>query len=56
MNSTQIFDPTYLRYLLNVFREKSPYHDVPIKLYMRARKQTEIGGRTSGHEPDERLT
>jgi GTPase len=53
VNSTQIFDPTYLRYLLNVFREKSPYHDIPIKLYMRARKQTEPDGRTSGHEPDE---
>jgi len=53
VNSTQIFDPTYLRYLLNVFREKSPYHDIPIKLYMRARKQSEPDGRTSGHEPDE---
>jgi GTP-binding protein len=53
VNSTQIFDPTYLRYLLNVFREKSPYHDIPIKLYMRSRKQTDPEGRSSGHEPDD---
>ncbi len=40
VNSTRLFDPTYLRYLLNVFREKLPFRDVPIKLYMRARTQT----------------
>ena len=32
-----LFDATYQRYLLNVFREKLPFHDVPIKLYLRAR-------------------
>ncbi|MGB0069386.1 MAG: ribosome biogenesis GTPase Der, partial [Isosphaeraceae bacterium] len=45
VNSTRLFDPTYQRYLLNVFREKLPFHDIPIKLYMRARKQTEPGAR-----------
>jgi GTP-binding protein len=40
VNSTRLFDPTYQRYLLNVFREKLPFRDVPIKLYMRARTQT----------------
>ena len=45
VNSTRLFDPTYQRYLLNVFREKLPFHDIPIKLYMRTRKQTEPGAR-----------
>jgi GTPase len=43
VNSTRLFDPTYQRYLLNVLREKLPYHDIPIKLYMRSRKQNEAG-------------
>ena len=43
VNSTRLFDPTYQRYLLNVFREKLPFHDIPIKLYMRSRKQNEPG-------------
>ena len=41
-----LFDATYQRYLLNVFREKLPFHDIPIKLYLRARKQTEPGARS----------
>ena len=45
VNSPRLFDPTYLRYLLNVFREKLPFRDVPIKLYMRSRKQSEPGDR-----------
>ncbi|MFO0907924.1 MAG: ribosome biogenesis GTPase Der [Isosphaeraceae bacterium] len=43
VNSTGLFDATYQRYLLNVFREKLPFHDVPIKLYLRARTQSEPG-------------
>jgi len=41
VNSTSLFDATYQRYLLNVFRQKLPFHDVPIKLYLRARSQTD---------------
>jgi GTP-binding protein len=41
VNSPSLFDPTYQRYLLNVFREQLPFHDVPIKLYLRARTQTD---------------
>ncbi|MHC5537690.1 ribosome biogenesis GTPase Der [Singulisphaera rosea] len=41
VNSTSLFDATYQRYLLNFFREKLPFHDVPIKLYLRARTQTD---------------
>ena len=47
VNSTRLFDPTYQRYLLNIFREKLPFHDIPIKLYMRSRKQVEPGDRSS---------
>jgi GTPase len=47
VNSTRLFDATYQRYLLNVFREKLPFRDIPIKLYMRSRRQTEEGSRSS---------
>jgi GTP-binding protein len=51
VNGTTLFDPTYQRYLLNVFREKLPFHDIPIKLYLRARKQVDRTAYTphSGH-------
>jgi GTP-binding protein len=45
VNGPSLFDATYQRYLLNVFREKLPFHDIPIKLYLRARQQTEAGAR-----------
>lgn len=45
VNSNPLFDPTYQRYLLNFFREKLPFHDIPIKLYLRSRKQLEPGAR-----------
>lgn len=51
VNSTRLFDPTYQRYLLNVFREKLPFRDIPIKLYLRSRKQTDPatrGARSGG--------
>ena len=41
VNSPGLFEATYQRYLLNVFREKLPFRDVPIKLYLRARTQTD---------------
>jgi len=50
VNSTQLFDPTYQRYLLNVFREKLPFHDIPLKLYLRARKQSDQNTRSSSDE------
>lgn len=45
VNSPSLFDSTYQRYLLNVFREKLPYHDIPIKLYLQARTQTDPSGK-----------
>ncbi len=53
VNSTRLFDLTYQRYLLNVFREKLPFRDIPVKLYLRSRKQTEPGSRTSAGDQDE---
>jgi len=47
VNSTRLFDPTYQRYLLNVFREKLPFRDIPIKLYMRSKKPPEPGAPSS---------
>jgi len=44
VNHTSLFEPTYQRYLLNVFHEKLPFHDIPIKLYLRARTQSETSG------------
>ncbi len=52
VNSTRLFDATYQRYLLNVFRNKLPFRDIPIKLYLRSRKQEEPGGRPSNGQGD----
>lgn len=41
VNKSSLFDLTYQRYLLNVFREKLPFHDIPIKLYLRSRTQSD---------------
>jgi GTP-binding protein len=41
VNHPSLFDATYQRYLLHVFRDKLPFHDIPIKLYLRARTQTD---------------
>ena len=53
VNSTRLFDQTYQRYLLNIFRQKLPFRDIPIKLYMRARRQAEPGGRSPSEGPDQ---
>ena len=41
VNYPSLFDAPYQRYLLNVFREKLPFKDVPVKLYLRARSQSD---------------
>jgi GTP-binding protein len=48
VNSPSLFDVTYQRYLLKVFREKLPFRDIPVKLYLRARKQAAGSRRRSG--------
>jgi GTPase len=38
-NGPQLFDPTYLRYLLKALRDHLPFRDVPIKLYLRSKRR-----------------
>lgn len=52
VNHVSLFDAPYQRYLLNVFREKLPYHDIPIKLYLRARSQSDPHGASSDPTAD----
>lgn len=40
-NDPNLLDDTWKRYLLGVFREKLPFQEVPIKLYLRARVRDE---------------
>jgi GTP-binding protein len=42
-NGPELFDNTYLRYLLKIFRDHLPFHDVPIKLYLRQKKRRDKG-------------
>lgn len=37
----ELFDITYHRYLLNVFRNQLPFHDIPIKLHLRHKRKNE---------------
>ena len=38
-NGPELFDNTYQRYLLKVFRDHLPFCDVPIKLYLRRKRR-----------------
>jgi GTP-binding protein len=51
VNHPSLFDATYQRYLLNVFRDKLPFHDIPIKLYLRARSQSAPMPEFPPHDP-----
>ncbi len=54
-NNPTLFDNSWRRYLLGVMREELPFHEVPIKLFLRQREQAEER-RSSGErdiEPDE---
>ena len=53
VNSPALFDATYQRYLLNVFREQLPFHDIPLKLYLRARTQTDPNAPKKSKEDSE---
>jgi GTPase len=43
-NNPKALDPTYRRYLMGVFREKLPFGEVPIKLYLRRRESADLSG------------
>jgi len=51
-NNPGALDPTYRRYLMSVFREKLPFGEVPIKLYLRRRESADLSG---GREPNREL-
>jgi GTP-binding protein len=40
-NGPVLFDNTYQRYLLKTFRDHLPFHDVPIKMYLRHKRREE---------------
>jgi GTP-binding protein len=40
-NGPELFDNTYQRYLLKIFRDHLPFHDVPIKMYLRHKRREE---------------
>jgi GTP-binding protein len=43
-NGPELFDNTYRRYLVKTFRDQLPFHEVPIKLYLRDRNREDQGG------------
>jgi GTPase len=51
VNRPELFTPNYQRFLLNRFREELPFGEVPIRLLVRARKQTREGGIDMIEEP-----
>ncbi len=40
-NGPELLDNTYQRYLIKTFRDQLPFHDVPIKLYLRNKRRGE---------------
>jgi GTP-binding protein len=51
-NGPHLFDNTYQRYLLKMFRDHLPFRDVPIKMYLRSRTQTDRAAALGENEPD----
>ena len=43
-NHPQLFTPSWKRYLLGVFREELPFHEVPIRILMGSRLKDEETG------------
>jgi GTPase len=52
-NGPQLFDNTYERYLIKFFRDRLPFAEVPIKLYLRAKRREEAAPRTDHAPADE---
>jgi GTP-binding protein len=58
-NGPELFDPTYRRYLLKTFREQLPFHEIPVKLYLRSKhredddrgEEAEAGPARPGRKP-----
>jgi GTP-binding protein len=43
-NGPDLFDNTYVRYLIKTFRDQLPFNDVPIKLHLRLRRRDDSPG------------
>jgi GTP-binding protein len=50
-NDPQALGPTYRRYLLGVLRDRLPFSEVPIKLYLRKREDSLDGGSQPAKAP-----
>jgi GTP-binding protein len=48
-NSPRLLDATYQRYLLSVLHERLPFREIPIKMYLRRRREASFG--TAPDEP-----
>jgi GTP-binding protein len=47
-NGPELFDNTYQRYLVKTLRDHLPFHEVPIRLLLRAKRREEIGSESAG--------
>ena len=50
-NGPQLFDNTYQRYLLKHLRDRLPFREVPIQLFLRNRTRDESAGPSGENEP-----
>jgi GTP-binding protein len=50
-NGPELFDNTYLRYLLKALRDRGPYGDVPIKLYLRNKRRDDVEAKPAKTSP-----
>ncbi|HJT77003.1 MAG TPA: ribosome biogenesis GTPase Der [Gemmataceae bacterium] len=50
-NGPELFDSTYERYLLKTFRDQLPFHEVPVKLYLRHKNREDQGPSGDGEAP-----
>jgi GTP-binding protein len=53
-NGPELFDNTYQRYLAKTFRDQLPFHEVPIKLYLRSKRRDEPGEAPQEEAPAQR--
>lgn len=44
VNSTMLFDNTYIRYLTRIFRDRLPFSECALRIELRARKREELEG------------
>ncbi len=52
VNNPQLFDATYSRYLLKVFRDHLPFGEIPIKLEFRSRHEHKSPAFGDNYQPD----